>query len=236
MQITHTEFTTAQGFRFTNAFSLTLGGIARDALVYGLCGGMCFAALDYHYAGRPIPPLAEVPPTSSPLYRFLLRRQIDSLSQPSVLPRLALWMMARNERVAAWTVGVELPRIFSALDHGQPVVLLVLRDTPHDDEDIRLYLRRRGPASPFINHQVVATGYGRSDDGGFIITLYDPNYPGIEPTLSVTESYIPSEGLDRGRWEGTTRLLQSTGEPVRGFFAQAHRPIQVPGTGADDGA
>ena len=217
MQSIHTGFSATQGFRFVNAFALPLG-IARDAFVYGLCGGMCFAALDYYYGGQLIPPLTEAPPTGSPLYRFLLRRQIDSISQPSVLPRLGLWMLARNERVAAWTVGVEVPRILSALDRGEPVVLMVLRDISRDDEDPRPYTRRRGPASPFINHQVVATGYGQDDLGRLTITLYDPNYPNIEPTFLTTET------------EDGVRVLQSTGEPVRGFFAQTYRPMKVPGT------
>jgi hypothetical protein len=217
MPTIHTGFTASQGFHFANAFALPLG-IARDAFVYGLCGGMCFAALDYYYSGQRIPPLTEAPPTGSPLYRFLLRRQIDSISQLSVLSRLGLWMLARNERVAAWTVGVQAPRILYALDRGEPVVLMVLRDVSHDDEDTRTCARRRGPASPFINHQVVATGHGRGADGGIVIALYDPNYPNVEPTLLVTES------------EGGVRVLQSTGELVRGFFAQTYRPMKVPGT------
>jgi hypothetical protein len=218
MPTIHTGFSATQGFHFANAFALTLGGVARNAYIYGLCGGMCFAALDYYYAGQFIPPLTEVPPTSSPLYRFLLRRQIDSISQPSVLPRLGLWILARNERVAAWTVGIEVPRILDALDRGEPVVLMVLRDILRDHEDRRPYARRRGPASPFINHQVVATGYDRDDLGRLAITLYDPNYPNIEPTFVMAET---EEGL---------RVLQSTGEPVRGFFAQSYRRIEVPST------
>ncbi len=199
MHVVHTAFTEEYGFRFTNSFDLSLG---LGHTTYGLCGGFCFAALDYYYAGRPIPAQTASPAAGSPLFRYLLRRQADSLSRPSVLPRLALWMAASDARTATWTVRVELPRILSMLDGGEPAVLLVMRTG--------------GLADPTHNHQVVATGYGRADDGALALSLYDPNHPGEEPMIVVL-----AEG-------GQVTLSQTSGEAVRGFFGLSYRASSLP--------
>ena len=53
----------ANGFRFVNRFEINFplqfkipfaGEVKLSDVVYGLCGGMCFTALDYYYAGPSI--------------------------------------------------------------------------------------------------------------------------------------------------------------------------------------
>ena len=58
-----TPFTARKhGFRFLNRFDYSfkfelplVGAVELGELVLGLCGGMCFVALDYYFADRPMP-------------------------------------------------------------------------------------------------------------------------------------------------------------------------------------
>ncbi|MBC7236770.1 MAG: hypothetical protein H5T69_13100 [Chloroflexi bacterium] len=195
MRSAQTGFTAERGFRFDNRFVLPF---SKGRVVYGLCGGLCFGALDYYYAGRPIPAQTVPPRFGSPLYRFLVRRQLDSLGR-LVLPRVVRWMAASDERAAAWTASSELPRLLSALDRGRPAVLVIMRVG--------------GLANPTYNHQVVAFGYVQDERGMCSFAVYDPNHPG-EPATITLES--------RGT---SVRLWQAEGETVRGFWVQDYRPV-----------
>jgi len=179
-------------FAFGNRFDVELLG---RAVTYGLCGGMCFGALDYYARGSRVPDGGEPPALGSPLYRFLVRRQVDSLSHPTVLPRIAGWMLAGAERVRRWTLERQLPRVLLAIDAGEPVVMVVLRET--------------GIRDPTRNHQVVAIGYSL-DAGRLSILLYEPNHPLQEHAITVGDT-------------GVGALAQTTGEAVIGFFVQRYR-------------
>ena len=50
-----------------------------EVITGGLCGGMCFAALDRYFTGREIPKITTPPKDGTPLFEEILRRQIDSL-------------------------------------------------------------------------------------------------------------------------------------------------------------
>jgi len=167
---------------------------------YGLCGGMCYAALDYYHAGLPVPALYYPPAWGTALHRYLLRRQIDSWRWLWV-PLRTLWWMVRSDRSAARaTIRGELPRLLRRLDRGEPAVIVLIR------------VRR---SDPTLNHQVVVTGYEREPASGRVrLMLYDPNHHGLEVTLSLNEASDSAE-LD---------AAQSTGEPVRGLFLLPYRP------------
>ena len=78
------------GLQFRNAFSVKLKlqfpksfglkAIDLGRHGYGLCGGMTYAALDYFLAERPIPPDTTQPRLGTPLYSYILRRQLDTLT------------------------------------------------------------------------------------------------------------------------------------------------------------
>jgi len=70
-------------------------------------------------------------------------------------------------------------------------------------------IRARGGANPSSNHQVVAVGYKATGDGQVEVRLYDPNHPGIRPTIPLD---LQSQSVGP---------RQSTNEPVRGFFVWA---------------
>ncbi len=200
------------GFRFANRFAwparargwalaragLRLVRLQADAL--GLCGGMCLAALDYYYAGRPIPEDNLPPRPGSPLFRYLLRRQLDSYAGLRLPLRVLRWMWCRDRHLDRLTLA-EFERLRVHLDGGAPMPLVLIR--------------ARGLADPTVNHQVLAIGYTWEPlTSRAAIFLYDPNHPTAQPTLAFTVT--PNKRV--------SGLSQSTGEPLRGFSLGYYRP------------
>lgn len=190
------------GFRFGNRFVYTwLWG--RVNIVYGLCGGMCFASLDYAYAGIPLPQASEPPAWGAPLQRYLLRRQWDSWRWLTTPLRAVWWMLQPQGQLVRRTLARELPKVLAGLDANVPQALLLLR--------------ARG-ADPTVNHIVAATGYQRDGQGAVVtLFLYDPNHPGREVCLWVDASAVACPPIS-----------QSTGEPLQGFVCIGYRP-RTPG-------
>ena len=190
-----------RGFRFRNAFdvadlldwSLFDNWTKDKPIIYGLCGGMCFAALDLFYESKSVPQLDTPPEDETKLYKYLLARQLDSLSFDT-LKNVITWTLQDDLDLARWTAKNEIPQILASLDQGIPVVLALIRV-------------RKG--MPTANHQVVAIDYEWNEDTQRMeIVLYDPNHPRQEPKIFVDLS-DPEQGI---------KPRQSTGEPLRGFF------------------
>jgi len=157
------------GFRFNNAFPphphiqlpTPFGRIRIGDAKNGLCGGMVFAALDYFYAGQPVPDTKK-PPSGDMLFDYIVKRLYDSfnlpfgiggyieLMQPD-LPDYAAGFNALSSR--AWrTARQEWPVVKTLLDAGQPCPLGLVRVKSSD-------LRKLGE-----NHQVLAYGYDVKND------------------------------------------------------------------------
>ena len=193
------------GLKFINRFefpslsniSLPLihsGPISLGEIIYGLCGGMCFTALDYFNAGAQVPGISNVGDINLGLFFYLWDRQLNSLSIGAV-EKVISWMLADDATLARNVAQAEVPKLRSSLDAGQPAVLVLIR--------------AQGFSNPTHNHQVTAIGYDLDPDTNKLtIYLYDPNHPGEEPTLNL-DLANPEQGLS---------LSQSTGEPLRGFF------------------
>jgi hypothetical protein len=199
------------GFRFINRFEFSFdfelplaGTIDLGRIVYGLCGGMSFAALDYFHTGRSVPDQAAVPDEGSTLYRYLWDRQLDSLSLPVGVIKVLEWMLRDDESVGRLVARREFPKVRRRLDRGNPAVLALIRVHGIDD--------------PTQNHQVVARAYDFDEATRQLkIYVYDPNHPGHEPWLSMNLAR-PSRGID---------AVQSSGEPLRGFFVLDYK-VQTP--------
>jgi hypothetical protein len=150
----------AHGFAFTNAWpsqpAVRIRSIAIGDAANGLCGGMVFAALDYWRAGRP-PPI-EQPAGGQPLFRFLVRRLIDSWHLPATGVRYYRWMLRGDADVAARTRR-QIEAIRAELERGEPVPLGLVTTKSADP---RLIGR---------NHQVLA--YAIEDQA---MHVYDPNH------------------------------------------------------------
>jgi hypothetical protein len=83
-----------------------------------------------------------------------------------------------------------------------------------------LLVRTRGLTGMTKNHQALATAYEYdAQSGSLTVQLYDPNHPRSAPTLSM-DLREPGRGIG---------LRQSTGEPVRGFFATHYELADAPG-------
>jgi murein DD-endopeptidase MepM/ murein hydrolase activator NlpD len=198
------------GFHFPNYFEIKLpakfqlplvGAVDLNDVVFGLCGGMCFAALDYFHTHHLLPKYKSPKEIDNWLFTYLCERQIDSL-QISVLIKLIDWMTSGDDALAARMLKNEIPKLRRSLDKDEPCVLCLVRT--------------QGLNNPTHNHQVVATGYEIDDSGEWItFNLYDPNHPDDAPTLTA--------GLNR---EGFS-IRQSTGEALRGFFLVPYKPLKA---------
>jgi hypothetical protein len=190
------------GFKFVNRFDFpdlfksTLTFFPHKGIgdiLYGLCGGMCFAAIDYFQAGKPVIPEKNEELIPLYLFEFLWERQTDTLTWP-VIERLVAWSIYSSTQMAKLMAKDEIPAVMKSIDAGSPCVLLVMRS-----QGFQLTQ----------NHQVVATAYELNPDTkDLAIQLYDPNHPGETPCLTMS---LAKPGQ-------VTRLSQSTSEPLRGFF------------------
>ena len=214
MHMVRTGFTAAEhGFKFINRFefsaSLSLKPVTRrpvllGKVVLGLCGGMCFAALDYFHRHKPIPAFADVDTIPARLRQYLVDRQLNSLAHGAVIKVLD-WAGRKNNSLALSVAGWEAPKLRERLDTVEPVVLALIR--------------AEGIAHVTDNHQVVATGYDYDDaTKRMVVYLYDPNWP-EEPHSLTMDLTKPSTGI---------ALAQSTDEPVRGFFMMSYEKQEPP--------
>jgi hypothetical protein len=163
-------------------------------IVYGLCGGMCFTALDYFNVGKAVPAYTDINDISLGLFYYLWKRQLASLDH-KVIEKLFVWMLLDDLGVARNVAADEVPALRAKLDKKTPVPLVLVRV--------------RGISDPTHNHQVLAVGYDFDPDSQqMTIYLYDPNHPGINP-----EIYLNLKDPDHG-----IAISQSTAEPLRGFF------------------
>jgi hypothetical protein len=194
------------GFHFINRFDLDfdfdlplIGKVNLGDIVYGLCGGMCFAALDHYHSGKPVPAYNSEQDIPSAFHAYLVRRQIDSMMLP-VIPKVIEWMLRDDEDLALRMARYEIPKIRRSIDGGDPVVLALIRVGGVND--------------PTRNHQVLARGYSFDPDAkDLVLYLYDPNWPEKEPEIHLN-LVKPSQGVSP---------QQSTGESLRGFFQINYR-------------
>lgn len=193
------------GFKFRNSFDfpdlfqfklpfIRAVPISIDELVYGLCGGMCFASLDYFHAGKSVPDFTNPDDINLKLFFHLWERQLASFSS-GVVRRVFKWMLIDDTILARTVNQWEIPKLRNKIDNSEPAVLALIRV--------------KGISDPTNNHQVLACGYDHDPvTKDMTVYLYDPNHPSKQPTLSMNLS-SPGKGI---------ALTQSTKEPLRGFF------------------
>jgi hypothetical protein len=218
-------------FAFTNSWPpapaleipTPLGTLGIGNAARGLCGGMVFAALDYWYAG--IVPPAAAPAPGSPLFRYVVRRLVESWRIPRGVARYYQWMtlpdgdlpvllhghrVLTQRGVSRRTTGAEWPRVRASLDRGIPVPLgLVTVASPN-------------PLLLGHNHQALAFGYAVSGRQ-VILRVYDPN-AGQQDDVGIWFD------TSSGSKSVTFRHNLSLDRPVRGFFQAAYSPA-IPPTG-----
>lgn len=189
------------GLRFANRFppgpTLRLGPIdprwigIGDAAA-GLCGGMSWFVRERFEAGLPIPTDAEAPANGSPLFRALVRRQVQSLDLLRT-PLRYWWMGAVSpDRALRRSLNIEWPRIRADIDAGHLA---------------SVGLVRHSGLNPFHltqSHQVL--GYACEVDGDAVtLRIYDPNLPERDD-VAIT---FDAEGIRQSTGEALTGLLRT---------------------------
>jgi hypothetical protein len=218
------------GFAFTNAWPsepavvlpTPFGQIDIGNAAAGLCGGMVFAALDYWHAGK-VPPAAR-PGPGTPLYRFLVRRLVESWHLPTGVTQYFQWMNLPDadtgfdvaghhvvtDRGLAWrTIAAQWPQIAADLDQGIPAALGLVT------------VASASPADLGLNHQVLAYGYDPSPDQ-VTVRVYDPNSGQRDGVYIRFDPRTPAQRT-------TFAHNLAIGHPVRGFFRTAYAPAPLPG-------
>jgi hypothetical protein len=217
------------GLPFTNdwppnsdAVVITVPGLGRIAIgdaSRGLCGGMVFTALDFFNAKRP-PPDAPRPAPGDPLFKYIVRRLIDSWRVPPGGAKYYQWMITPDHSseifgfprrgIASWTVDDEWKQVKADLDAGTPSPLGLVTVESKDPRELSK------------NHQVVAWGY-EVHGNRVRIKVYDPNTEranGDDVHLSVT--------LDDAERSAHISHDVNIDHPVRGFFRVGYRAATPP--------
>jgi len=227
----------SHGFKFINKFSGYFLPYSTPAFMssrkvsskYGLCGGMCAAVYDFALAGRPIPPITDVPKQGTRLQRYLFQRQMDTLGG----------LGQEIVKVAQWTslpdntpVGVmrrtadEFNQFYRRLDEKNPVILALIYVHANSLRGLSRLI--------FSNHQVLAYAYQQDASGELRINIYDPNLPGrndiviqSEPVMLGEESSASGPQTVMGL-KSTHLVGGSHYREVRGFFAMPYTPVKPP--------
>ena len=217
------------GFAFTNSWpsapAVTVptpfGQVGIGNAANGLCGGMVYAALDYWIA-KQVPPHARQAP-GTPLYKFIVRRLIDSWHVPGGIAEYYQWMnlpdgdliaslLGRHvviQRGVAWrTIEQQWPLVKASIDAGVPAPLGVVT------------VKSANVADLGKNHQVGAYAYTVSGTE-VTVAVYDPNSGQNDGVWIMFDSSAPQQA---------TAFASNINIdlPVRGFFMTAYSPVSPP--------
>jgi hypothetical protein len=222
----------AHGFAFANSWPegpavsvpLLIGSLGIGNAARGLCGGMVFAALDYWHAG--LAPQADQPCAGTPLFRFVVRRLVNSWNLPAGVARYYRWMRRPDGDLARLTADRHWPAVRASIDAGVPAALGLVT------------MASANPLLLGANHQALAYGYSVA---GTQVTLrvYDPN-SGPDDAIWIR---FDARGPAGQGGPGGTGGPAGTGAagafshnldlrlPVRGFFLTRYRPARPPMAG-----
>jgi hypothetical protein len=207
------------GFKFQNSFPGIPFLIHRNLIIndlihklffgknlYGLCGGICFTALDYFYSEQELPCIDSPPKVGSSFHAYIFKRQNHTYGRfGRYISKFIFWSLISDTQLQARTYK-EFSDIQLSLDRNQPVVLGLV------------YVHVSRSIAIWSNHQVIAYGYEVSAEKNTVY-LYDPNSPGREDI--VLELVRTKQGF-----ECSQKKLQSNESiPVRGFFKIPYCPV-----------
>ena len=182
-----------QGYSFANRFEFKgfkkLKKYLNRHIIFGMCGGMVFTALDFYFDHVNIPEYRKVSEIPVNYTKYLWKRQSDSVSIATFFK--IIWFASLSEKGSILrSIDIELPRILDRLEDGLPAPIVIIRSSLFQN--------------PTHNHQVLVNATKRNGD--FLeLSLYDPNHPKDIPFLSI-------------HLVDNTTIEQSSGEPIRGFF------------------
>jgi len=167
------------GWKFDNGFDYhpiirILGAdfYLNQSVGRGLCGGMCFSALDRYYRGEPIPNITSTPTIEDGLGRYITNRQQTSVKSGVVAAKVLDWILRpdqANPPFGRHSVGYytkqQIARMKTKIKEGKPVTLVLVRGKGASELN-----------AVISSHQVVAYKYEDNHTNKVIrIWIYDPN-------------------------------------------------------------
>lgn len=213
-------------FRFGNRFPgdptpwawLHLSGEA--ARIYGLCGGMCAAVYDLRRVGGQIPPDGEPPAKEKPLYRYIYRRQWQTLGFLwSYVLKFAQWMLLSDEGPhGTWRrTYAEFPTIRARLQAGELSPLGLV------------YVSAKETLVLWKNHQVLAYALTSAGPDQLDLHIYDPNFERRDDVVIHAERVVIQETPQPVYgYRCVERVGTGIQFKVRGFFPMPYRPVVPP--------
>lgn len=213
------------GFKFPNRFAgfplppALKAFIDTSNSVHGLCGGMCFAVIDFAKTKKKMPQVDDVPTEETPLYDYIKRRQLATWGRLQLKAlQYVKWMTYSEEKAAVETLK-SWRSVRSMLNRSDFAVLGLL------------YHNFKETFAVWDNHQVLAYGYSEMNDGRFRIHLYDPNYPNrddiyidCEPIQVMHDDKL-TKGLKCVQYKGDEKL-----HDMHGFLYVSYKPEIPPKT------
>jgi hypothetical protein len=176
---------------------------------YGLCGGMCFTALDYFYSGKELPCIDSPPKVGSFLHSHIFKRQNHTYGRfGRFISKFTFWSLSSDIQLQGKTYK-EFSDIRLSLDKNEPVVIGLI------------YVHISRSIAIWSNHQVIAYRY-EVDLEKNTVYLYDPNSPGCEDI--VIELIRTEKGFQCFQKD----LRGNECIPVRGLFKIPYRFISPP--------
>jgi hypothetical protein len=179
-----------------------------STVMHGLCGGICFVALDYFYATKIIPHLDTAPTPGTRFYKYLLKRQNDTYGRFYFHVFRFVHYSCLSDRILCQKNLLEFKKIANLLEE-KPLALGII------------YIHISQTRAIWSNHQVIATRF--QDLGNYYrIRIYDPNHPGSN-----------NEVIDAEKTTNGLQCIQKsldTGESriVRGFFLIPYSFVEPP--------
>ena len=120
---------------------------------FGLCGGMCWSALDRYHDHADINPTQTKPSTNDSLFNDIVQRQTDSVIKSGMWHQVYDWQLRPDtghwnqpHSLRYLVTKKEWPKLKSSIDNGEPMTLCLIRTEGYT-------------ANPTENHQVLAYGY-----------------------------------------------------------------------------
>jgi hypothetical protein len=171
-----------------------------------------------------VPPVPTAPPVRSQLYRYLFRRAMDSFRMGESVLRFAQWMALDEDgpNGTARLTFFEFEKLLSALDQQRlvPVGLLI-----SEGRDLRKIFNE-----VWLNHQVLAYGYRKNEDGTVDVRVYDPNSPSNDDVYIHTTRITLVDTPDGPLYGIHCQPVHLNISPprIRGFFIMPYDPADPP--------
>lgn len=214
------------GWKFDNMFDYH--GIIRffgediispNPLGSGLCGGMCFSALDKFHRGEPMSTSYDLPDIGSSTTSYITNRQQSSMHGLNVPAKVLRWITRPDEghptnpsHSIGYYTKQEISETINRINQGKPSTLVLVRGEG---------LGQLAAAAE--SHQVVAYAYEK-EKGKTTFKVYDPNWS--EEVILLT--------VYHGIWKDSKIKVfldhddTSGGRKERGFFINDYDKAESP--------